>query len=385
MMVMAGLILFSCNNDNEADSPYTRGKDKTTVLIYAVATNSLSGNLDPDKAEMLVGAESIDMNTNNILVYQTTYRDTPKLLEIVETPEGYTFETIKEYSKEISSLDPERISEVLNFVTENFQSDNYGLIFWSHSSGSEPFIPNPEPETARPDGSFGQDIDQETSISTRINIDQLASLIPNGVFDYIWFDSCYMGNIESIYEFRGKCHYYIGYPTEVLDMGMPYHLVLPEITGSAPDVVKGAKAFFNYYYDYPSAYLRVATVGVVDMNKLDLLADVCKKAYSYTGYISPYSLACYTRGSTGPFFDLGDYVKAMAGNLEIDDFIEEWEDALNQCVIYKAATPTDFAGNQINQENYSGLSCHIYDSQENSLKENYYRSLSWFKDMRPNE
>ncbi|MCH5237610.1 MAG: hypothetical protein J1E95_07420 [Muribaculaceae bacterium] len=371
------MILSSCKEE-PSDSPYVEDeKYDTTVLIYAVATNSLSVNLAPDKEEMLEAVENIDLSRNKILIYQTTYRNSPQLLEIVHTEDGYSFEIVKEYTEELPALSPSRISEVINSVLDTYTSNNYGLIFWSHSSGSQPFLGALQSQNL-PARSFGQDLSTKDPTATSINIDLLASLIPDGVFNFIWFDSCYMSNIESIYEFRGKCKYFVGYPTEVLDMGMPYDLVLPCITGVKPDPAKGAEEFFKYYSEYPYSSLRIATVAVIDMEEVEILSDVCREAYQYVGTVSPYSFLCYTRGSTGPFYELGDYVKAMTPEEYRDDFTTEWEKALETCVIYKAATERDFNGNYIDQERYSGISCHIFNPEDESLKESYYRSLSWY-------
>ena len=381
MLILLNMGLTSCKEDEPNDSPFTEEKFQTTILVYAVATNTLSVNLEPDKNEMLLGAENIDLSKNKILVYQTTYKEDPQLIELVKTDDGYVFETVSIYSKDISALDPSRISEVIESVIDRYPSNNYGLIFWSHSSGSQPFMDALQPENAPAPASFGQDLTTEDVTTKSINIDLLASLIPDDVFKFIWFDSCYMGNIESIYEFRGKCKYYIGYATEVLDAGMPYDMVLPLITGKSPDPVKGAEAFFKYYEEYPYSSLRIATVAVVDMDEIERIADVCRDPYKNIGTVNYTNLMRYTRGSTGPFYELGDYVRSMTPEENLEEFNQKWEEALNACILYKAATPRDFSGNIIYPERYSGLSCHLYNPEDDSLKESYYKSLAWYKSV----
>lgn len=374
-------VFFNSCQDEPSDSPYVKNS-QTTVLVYVVATNNLSVNLDEDKDEMLLGAERINISKNNILVYQTTYNNNPQLLRIVKTDDGYAFEEVKEYSKEVASLDPSRITEVINYVLDSYPAKNYGLIFWSHSSGSQPFLDALEADYLPSQRSFGQDLSTDNAALKSINIDRLASLIPPGVFEYIWFDSCYMSNIESIYEFRGKCKYYVGYATEVCDTGMPYNLVLPHITGTKLNLVKAGEEFFKYYNEHPYSLYRVGTVAVIDMEKIEELSNVSKTAYKNVGAsVNTNSFMCYTRGSTGPFYELGDYVKSMVDESDYDVFVKNWEDALSKCVVYKGATDRDFNGRNIDKERYTGLSCHIYHPEDNSVKEKYYKSLSWYVDV----
>ena len=69
-------LLSSCSDGK--DSPDMPTPDKspknTTLLIYAVATNSLTSNLVSDKNEMLQAASQIDLDKNNIFVFETQYK-----------------------------------------------------------------------------------------------------------------------------------------------------------------------------------------------------------------------------------------------------------------------------------------------------------------------
>lgn len=398
-LIISPLCFISCSNDEPSDGPSGSKEAESTILVYAVATNSLSNNLTYDKNEMLKAAENIDLDKNNVLIFQTRYNYRPDgtpegmvdLIRLSKADDEYKWEQVKEYSNEIASLNPQRVTEVIDYVANNYPAQNYGLIFWSHSTGSQPYFPVKNGSNSEEtfvismpsQASFGQDKTTIDSEYEQINVDKLADAIPDNLFDFIWFDSCYMGNIETIYQFRNKCKTYVGYPTEVLDDGLPYHVVLPYLTGKNPDIVTAAQNFFTYYAESGSSAYRIATISVVDMNNIEEFAQYCRKNV-IAGEVNPDNFIKYTRLSTGPFYDLGDYVKALAALQDINITNEDWEEALKICVKYKAATPTDFNYKPIDQERYSGLSTHYYnflDGIEYTEAEQYYQSLDWYQTL----
>ena len=370
----------SCSND-PSDSPFVGDDKESTVLIYAVATNSLSSNLVSDKMEMLQAASNIDLSKNNVLIFETKYQTLSdgsrssdiNLIKLTKSNQGVGWEMVKDYNDGVDPLQPSRITEVINYVIDNFDAKSRGLIFWSHSTGSQPFVATRSSDTMA--YSFGQDKTTTLPIYEQINVDDLADAIPSGIFDFIWFDSCYMSNIETAYEFRNKCNTYVGYATEVLANGLPYDLVLPFIVGENPDLTLAAETFFNYYSK------NIATIAVLDMTKIEDFAAECSVYLNEGLSPSSISLMDYSRDGIGPFYDLGDYVKSMAELAEIELTDEEWDEILNRFVIYKAATTKNFSGITIDQSRYSGISTHLYKFNIDSLAESYYKSLDWFKEV----
>lgn len=398
MLLFLSSILWSCN-ETDSDSPYVDKEDtqafsESTILIYAVATNSLSSNLISDKKEIIAAAEAIDLKHNNVLLFQCVYEydenysiigGNSSLLKLIKSEDRAEWELIKEYSYDIAPLNPKRISEVIDYTINSYPAQTYGMVFWSHSTASTPYFPTTKSAEQTMDlpmeYSFGEDkIIGSGNEYYQINIDELAEAVPDNLFNFIWFDSCYMSNIETIYQFRNKCEYFIGYPTEVLDDGMPYHYTLPLLSSRNPDVVEAANRLFEYYTN--ESYYHIATIAVIETEKLDSLKDFCQNVYhENTSTPSSSSMLKYTnnRQLSGPFFDLGDYTKAVAELKGEEISNEEWQTILNECVLYKAATTYDFNNKQINQENYSGISTYNYNMQDSSTKEKYYESLDWFR------
>lgn len=160
---------------------------------------------------------------------------------------------------------------------------------------------------------------------------------------------------------------------------MPYQLTLPYLLKENPDCVEAARQFFHYYESGQDTGWAVATVGVFRTQDIEPVADYCRLAYAGAEKPSSYGLQYYSRGSNGPFYDFGQYTRRIVSSNDNAPDLQEFIEAMEKFVIYKAATRLNFAGKEIDQENYSGLSCHLYDPEATDNKTSYYRSLDWFK------
>lgn len=411
-----------------SDSP-DRGQDggkkslKRCILLYAVASNNLYSNLVSDKEEILEAAAKIDMDGLEMLVYQVTFTKDDKgrlhhetsLLRLVKGKDGACeFIKIRDYDSSLYSTDPRRITEVMTEVRRLKDADKYGLILWSHGTGIDPAFSTHTPPWGTKSGtgdyvretfnsqdkgaffSFGSDNDpgkdkkdEDDKIIEKyydkIDIDELAEAIPSGMFDFIWFDACYMGGIETAYELKGKCEKLVAYPTEVYTPGMPYDKTMPYLLREKPLLEDAARIFFDYYDQHPSSTYHAATVAVLDMNHIDEVAEVSSRIYGGKTLKSAVGLQKYSRSSHGPFYDFGQYVRECADQNDMQQLKSDFESAMNRFVVYKAATPRDFNGNVIASDNFSGLSCFHYSPESSTDKAKYYRSLKWYDMIYPDD
>ena len=377
----------ACHKDEPNNPADEEPKRKMTVLVYAVVADL---DLESDKSEILAGAADVDLEENSLFVYQVYRQGLPQLLELTRDLEGNPeFQVVKVYDREEYSTDPKRISSVIDDVLTMGEAKDYGLIFWSHGTGCSPSCSNHGEETRGGSNevnipsvsSFGTDTDVERDpyYTDKTDIDELADAIPDHTFRYIWFDVCYMGGIETVYQLRNKCEYFIGMPTEDAGNGMPYHLTIPYLLKEDPDCVAAAKEFFTYYETGQDSGWAVATVGVYYTPAIEPVADYCKVAYADAEMPTSYGLQVYSRGKNGPFYDFGQYTRRVVALSPNALPIEEFEEAMDKFVVYKAATKYDFANREIIQENYSGLSCHLYNPTADDNATAYYRSLDWYE------
>lgn len=370
--VMLGL--GGCKSDEPGKRSDTQAE--RTIVVYAVASNNLESALAADRREMEYAASDIEGlgSTVRVLLYQTTLSDTPCLYEL-DASSG-TFVEVRRYDNTRFSTDPVRMKEVFADVRTLRPADNYGVIFWSHGTGWVPdFSDHVQTYSKR---SFGQD--KYNGVSDSCDIDQLATAIPDGMFDFVWFDCCYMSGIETLYQLRGKCETIVAYPTEVWGEGMPYHLTLPAIAQPVPDLTGAA----NILYDYFASSDRAVTVTVIDPHGLEDVAETAAAIYaagsrpSGAGGLLKYSRSSYY------FYDFVQYTLEYASSSpDAEKLCSEFKSAFDRMVILSLGTPFDFNHSYWNKDNLSGISCHFLGSRDVASETYYLDILDWGRRVYP--
>lgn len=84
LCISFSLLFTACNQD---DAPVPPEVGSRTVLVYIVADNNLSSFAKEDVEEMIVGMESVDLSSSNLLVYQDD-RVAPVLFRISRNKKG---------------------------------------------------------------------------------------------------------------------------------------------------------------------------------------------------------------------------------------------------------------------------------------------------------
>ena len=378
LIMCIGAIAWSCDKDEPVlplpgDGLPVQSKVKRTILIYAAGANSLSSYLANDSTEMSRGLAGVDLSEYRVFLYRVQNSPmgnspTPQTLtQAVKTSFGVTFKTIKTYDTDYRSTDPERIREVIEDVRKTSPSDDYGLVFWSHSDA---WVPSPGWTPDGPKRSFGQE--QDGGKSYYCEIDDLAEAVPDDFATFIWFDSCYMANIESAYEFRGKCKYYIGSALEINAYGMPYDITLPVLLTENGSPALAAKYCFDYY----NRSGMVISMTVLDMDKIDGVADAAADVFrGYKPLDNPTTMQRYSRGSIPPLYDFRQFADRVA---EADGTSSQaLRQALSEFVLYTDISDRDFNRRLIDKEIYSGLTCHAFvdDDSKNAAM---YKTLKWY-------
>ncbi|MDE5839916.1 MAG: hypothetical protein K2H49_03250 [Muribaculaceae bacterium] len=376
------VILPSCEIDSTDEPDPSEVKTRRTVLIYAVASNNLSSYLADDKKEMLKAAPDVyGLGSEvRVMLYSVNAQSASEatLSELAKNDAGqWDFIPVRSYDRNTYSTDPERMRQVYSDLLVESPSEAYGLIFWSHGTG---WIPNfSEHEVPDKEGlkrSFGADGYQ--NVMDYCDIDELASAIPDHMFDYIWFDCCYMMGIETVYQLRDKCEYIGGYPTEDWSPGMNYEATLPLLASVNPDLAAVGETFFDHYNSKNMA----VTVTVLSTSGLERLAQAAADIYAAGKRPeSPFGLMNYSRLKTA-MYDFGQYTKEFL-DLKDEEMLSleaEFNRALSDIIIYAGCSTKDFNNreNAFDPEMYSGLSCHFPGSSSLQAEE-YYNSLDWTK------
>ena len=403
---------------------------RNVMLLYSAGFNSLSGFLSEDINDLMKGwLPGSGRNSNVLLVYShtTKYRgnyqepNAPTLTRIYKRLDGTTvLDTLVRYPDHTHSATAEQLHTVLSYVYENFPAKSYGMVFSSHATGYLPsgYYSNPYNYQYMPKSgmlyrggrkeyqsqpvpyiepvynpshpavkSIGQD--QEgvymDYVSYEIELDDFADALPMKM-DYILFDACLMGGVEVAYELKDKCRLVGFSQTEVLAEGFDYTAIAGHLLGSeTPDPQSVCEDFFNQY-DKMTGIFHSATISVVDCTKMEPLAEVCRELFDKYGDIledldpgdhweadQSKVIQRYFRSSYHWFYDLKDII-VKAGATEEE--IQKVQDALDECIQYKAATPEFMEEFPI--ITYSGLSMYL-PSDGSSELDRYYQTLKWNK------
>ena len=376
--------LCSCGKE-EPDQPDVNPTVGRTVLVYMAANNNLGSNYydELDLNEMLAGAKAGDIgNDGRLLVYHSDYRKTPELLEV--TADG--LDTLKIYDDAIASVTSDRMLEVFDDLTELAPAHQYGIVLWSHATGwLQDGIADALDKPLSPQ-SFGSDSGKTMNVTT------LARTLEEGpAWDFVYFDCCYMGSVEAMYELRNTAPTIVASVTELPSRGMPYDQNLKHFfaTGTA-DMLGAAKETFDSY-DALSGQDRTCTMSVISTSALPALATAVKAIFSKADGKLPadYVPQKFTSTSTWAcnYFDLRDYLRTLCLEGDSERFegaaaaFDAFEKALADVVLYEAATP--WLWNQVPLTEHCGLSTFIMREAEDASRK-AYSTLSWYADVASN-
>ena len=318
-------------------------------------------------------------------------------------------ETLLEMEPGTISNRAECIREVLEFLKEKYpEIESFGVLMSSHGTGWTPpgycttgyknegnsdviewrrsafpetylsgeYLYEPVPGVK----SMGYTVTGvNPTVAYETDIREIADLLPFKL-DYIIFDACFMGGVEVAYQFKDKCRYMCFSQTEILSDGMDYTTMISDLLeGNRADLVSLATNYFNHY-NLSIGSKRSATISVVDCSKLGTLAAVCRNLFRNYDIskdnVDASKLQKYFYYTNHAwFYDLYSIVQAAgASETELSDL--QW--ALDECILYKAATPTFALSNGFPIDTHSGLSMYLPEKERTQLN-SYYRELTWNK------
>lgn len=242
-------------------------KGSCTVLIYMDGSNLESdyGAAADDLSEMQQAVTKADADGKEIHV----------VVEAGGTGE-WQYEPMKNYDygrfcitgrgvSDIEQMDirdmgrSDTLADFINYGTQSYPAEHYGIIFWNHGSG--------------PIQGFGSDENYDGSSlpleEIKKGIERSACKEP---FDFIGMDACLMSNIELVSVLQGKTDYLIA--SEELEPQDGYAYEWMEIlinTDSGSDYGRqvGEAILSSYDAFYQEQNVSV-TLSLIDMNQYDL-------------------------------------------------------------------------------------------------------------------
>lgn len=334
-------------------------------------------------------------NANNSTLFDLTYNDVTK--EVSRTP-------IKTYEGSAYNS-ASGFADILNEVRQNAEALNYALIIGGHGCGWScaddwTHYPN-QAKTFNTQQAlsydspfsgiqFGTDPDNPTtrffgSVDRKENSIDLSTLDEgikqSGIkMQYILFDVCYMGNVETAYELKDVTNYLIATSSEIMAKGIPYRSMWSYLNGTTPNYSSLVNGIVNFYKNSSTPYCNMAAI---DCRQLDALANVMKEInqkYTLDTTIPLDSIQPLDGFSPHLSYDMAVYVDSLkpSGYLK-----EQFSNQLKKTV--KAAAHTDYAYTAlklypevtIKIKNYCGLS--ISDPSQHPVAIRGKEKTGWWK------
>ena len=187
-------------NGNSAISDAVAGTGKT-IMIYIVGSDLESdyGSASEDIVEML--DSGVDTATNNILIYTggTSYwyiPDIPTDANTIYRLVGDEFIEEKSFGS-LSMGASSTLAEFVKYGLTTYPADSYGLILWNHGAG--PLIGYGLDEVHN-------DILEMSEITSALSSAGLGS---SQKLEFLGFDACLMGSVETAWVFKDYAEYLI--------------------------------------------------------------------------------------------------------------------------------------------------------------------------------
>lgn len=332
-------------------------------------------------------------NANNSTLFDLTYNDVTK--EVGRTP-------IKTYEGSAYNS-ANGFADLLNEVRQNAEALNYALIIGGHGCGwscADDWINYPNQaksfntqqtfDTSFSGIQFGADPNNPTtrffgSVDRKENSIDLSTLAEgikqSGIkMQYILFDVCYMGNVETAYELKDVTNYLIATSSEIMAKGIPYRSMWSYLNGTTPNYSSLVNGIVNFYKNSTAPYCNMAAI---DCRQLDALANVMKEInqkYTLDTTIPLDSIQPLDGFLPHLTYDMAVYVDSLRPNGYLK---EQFSNQLKKTV--KAAAHTDCAYTAlrlypeatIKIKNYCGLS--ISDPSQHPVAIRGKEKTGWWK------
>ena len=423
-----GLVVMSLLSN--CDKVVPELKQPRNILFYiATDNNGLDNGQYQDEPKKLIDAIRAGWipGRGEMLIYTDQTGRPPCLMRIKETrskTDGfYALDTIHIYNEE-NSADAEVLSRIIETFVDEYPADRYGMMFFSHASGWLPDGMLAAPTSLQTDPQAASHLGlNETSLRSLVidngdgqayemAYEDFARAIPDGLFDFIIFDACFITDVMMMYALRDKAECILAASAEIVTPGFtPIYknnvMRLFNTRISTTSVLTGfAQSYMHYIRaSYPEDdALCSATLGVIQMNEIQNLAAVVKTALndvpldestlvvdSIQRFDRPARLITNNPVRRSRFFDLGHVMESLAADgLITEAGYAAFQAQMEKTVVWKDQTKRFLLGNNDDGDpfftqydgffikHHSGLSTYIEQDVYPDLNAAYQNSL-WYK------
>ncbi|MBD9059925.1 MAG: hypothetical protein EGR30_07445 [Prevotella copri] len=376
---------------------------------YTGLYSDLKNNVD-SMCEGIVAKKGL--NNSRVMVFMSQNYKKSYLIDLQydSNKKAVIRDTLKTYD-EATYTTAEGFAEILNEVKRRAEALNYSLIIGAHGCGwtysrdwvNYPYMarPNtgfaPKGNTNHPTATdnfsgiqFGANPNKPvTRFFGSVSLEENALDVPTlaeGIklsgtkMQYILFDACYMGNVETAYELKDVTNFLISSSSEIMGAGVPYKTVWNYLNSSAPNYSGFVNGVVNFYKNDSYPHCNMAAIDCRQMEKLASVMKEINSKYTLSSSVPLDSIQPLDGFSPNLFYDMSVYVDSLvpSGSLK-DKFNSQMK------LTIKAAAHTDeayttlmsYRGTTFKVKNYCGLS--ISDPSQHSVAIKGREKTGWWK------
>lgn len=275
------------------------------------------------------------LGRTRLVVYQALSRDEGILYEIQYSNGECHDRSISDVTGTFMSNDQKsnvvKLQSVLEKIKSAAPANGYSMVIGCHGGSWLPpgyylgdFDNMAKPATT----AFGT-----ASANNQIANETLVEALQrsNMHLNFLIFDACYMMSVETAYDFRTACDYFIASQNEIMNYGIPYdHIGDAMLKHDYQGVVD---EYYDFYTDY---YWPYGSLSVLATEHLEALAAAVKNANQHISSTAPLSQVQREDGLTPTiFFDMRDYYRKFCSDANA---LKEVERALDAVVLHERHT-----------------------------------------------
>ncbi len=245
-----------------------------TLMVYMIGSDleSRYASATSDIEEM--EAAGVDYTKNNVLIYAGGSRrwnnDIPAgNNSILDLSLDKDHRIVASTAISANMAAPETLSDFINFARENYPAEHYGIIFWDHGAG--------------PLWGYGSDelFDHDTlSLEEMAKAMEMTAFDHRNKLDFVGFDACLMGSLETMTIWSEYADYYIG--SEELEPGAGWNYDFLSILNETDDT----KIIVQKIVERYGAYYEAAKTKTSDPDVTLACANLSKAAQVQTALAS---------------------------------------------------------------------------------------------------
>ena len=310
-----------------------------TLIVYAMAENSLSNYVSLDLAEIFEASTDIPDDCRLFaFVDESNAGYPPYICQFYNKGGVPGMDTVYVYDYDFCSSDPHSLASSLDLILSDYPTETLDIVMWSHGDG---WLRHNS--KSAPDRSIGIDNGKNSYSNTStdvIEMEELAEVLENlpVKVDKLMFDACFMQTVEGAYALRDAAEWIIASPAEIPGDGAPYDKLVPLFfspTATVGDIIN------EYKVAYDGSNTGVV-LSAVKAGNMQLLADATyrhvKSCFDRDSLLSVDNIFSYLRNGNSSYPGFYDINAVMARFLDEADYVV-WKRALDAAIPYLNFSP----------------------------------------------